>query len=100
MRIGSLNTNGKTFDVWMNPDEHDFSQIGEVVRFTADITTHSLYVWNFSAGHHADVSVGMRLGDSAGSTLPEGSGNENRGWSIRDVWIGLFTVLRGANDPG
>ncbi len=69
MKIGSINVNGKSFDVWMNPDAHDFSQIGEVVRFTADLTTHSLYVWNSSAGHHADVSVGMTLGDSAGSIL-------------------------------
>lgn len=69
MKIGSVNTNGKAFDVWMNPDEHDFAHIGEVVRFTADRKTHSLYVWNFSAGHHGDVSVGMGLGDSAGSIL-------------------------------
>jgi hypothetical protein len=69
MKIGSINTNGKAFDVWMNPERGEFIHIGEVVRFTADLTTHSLYVWNFSAGYHADVSVGMRLGDSAGSTL-------------------------------
>lgn len=69
MKIGSINTNGKSFDVWMNPERGEFAHIGEVVRFTADLTTHSLYVWNFSAGYHADVSVGMRLGDSAGSIL-------------------------------
>lgn len=69
MKIGSINTNGKAFDLWMNPERGEFAHIGEVVRFTADLTTHSLYVWNFSAGHHADVSVGMRLGDSAGSIL-------------------------------
>jgi len=69
MKIGSINTNGKAFDVWMNPEREEFAHIGEVVRFTADLTTHSLYVWHFSAGHHADVSVGMTLGDSAGSIL-------------------------------
>jgi len=69
MKIGSINTNGKSFDVWMNPESEEFAHIGEVVRFTADRKTHSLYVWNFSAGHHGDVSVGMGLGDSAGSIL-------------------------------
>ena len=69
MRIGSIDTNGKAFDVWMNPERKEFVHIGEVVRFTADLTTRSLYVWNFSAGHHPDVSVGMGLGDSAGSAL-------------------------------
>jgi len=69
MKIGSIDTNGKAFDVWMNPEIREFVHIGGVVRFTADLATRSLYVWNFSAGHHSDVSVGMRLGDSAGSTL-------------------------------
>jgi len=69
MNIGLVNANGKSFEVWMNPERTEFSRIGEVVRFTADLNTHTLYVWDFSAGHHADVSVGMRLGDSAGSIL-------------------------------
>ncbi len=69
MKIGSINVNGKSFDVFMNPESEEFAQIGETVRFTADFSTHTLYVWDFSAGHHADVSVGMKLGDSAGSIL-------------------------------
>ncbi|MGB6068025.1 MAG: hypothetical protein WBG50_24730 [Desulfomonilaceae bacterium] len=43
--------------------------IGEVVGFIADLTIRSLYVWNFSAGDHADVSTGMGLDDSADSTF-------------------------------
>ena len=69
MNIGLVNANGKSVEVWMNPERTEFSRIGEVARFTADLSTHTLYVWDFSAGHHADVSVGMRLGDSAGSIL-------------------------------
>jgi hypothetical protein len=69
MKIGSINVNGKSFDVWMNPKRGEFAQIAETVRFTADLTTHTLYVWDFSAGHHTDVSVGMGLGDAADSTL-------------------------------
>ena len=67
MNIGLVNANGKSFEVWINPERTEFRRIGEVVRFTADLTTHTLYVWDFSAGHHADVSLGMKLGDSAGS---------------------------------
>ncbi len=52
MKIGSINVNGKSFDVWMNPKRGEFAQIGETVRFTADLTTHALYVWDFSAGLH------------------------------------------------
>jgi hypothetical protein len=69
MKIGSINVDGKSFDVWMNPKRGEFAQIGETLRFTADLTTHTLYVWDFSAGHHTDVSVGMGLGDAAYSTL-------------------------------
>ncbi len=44
MRIDSINVNGKSFDVWMNPEREEFARIGETVRFTADLTTHTLYV--------------------------------------------------------
>jgi len=69
MNIGLVNANGKSFEVWMNPERTEFSRIGDVVRFTADLTTRTLYVWDSSAGHHTDVSVGMGLGDAADSTL-------------------------------
>ena len=69
MKIDSINVNGKSFDVWMNPKRGEFAHIGETLRFTADLTTHTLYVWDSSAGHHADVSVGIGLGDAADSTL-------------------------------
>ena len=57
----AVSSNGKFFEVWTNPSLSELSEIGEVVRFTADCRTCNLYVWNFSAGHHADVSSALEL---------------------------------------
>ncbi len=55
--------NGKTFNVSTNPSFSELAEIGPLVRFTADNTKKNLYVWEFNSGHHADVSVGLKLDD-------------------------------------
>jgi hypothetical protein len=53
--------NGKFFKVWTNPSSQEFLKIGPLVRFTADNKTKNVYVWEFNAGHHADVSISLKL---------------------------------------
>jgi hypothetical protein len=36
MKTGSINVNGKSFYVWMNPERGEFAQIGESVRFNME----------------------------------------------------------------
>ena len=60
----TLFTNQKSFLVFINPSFLELSEIGPLVRFTADGKTKNVYVWDFNLGHHADVSIGLRLNDS------------------------------------
>jgi hypothetical protein len=55
---------GTQFSVYTNPSSSELIQIGTLVRFTADRKKRNIYVWNFSEGHHLDVSIGLRLSDS------------------------------------
>jgi hypothetical protein len=55
---------GTQFSVYTNPSSSELMAMGTLVRFTADRKKRNIYVWNFSAGHHLDVSVGLRLSDS------------------------------------
>ncbi len=55
--------NDRTFNVWTNPSFSQLEEIGSLVRFTADNKTRNVYVWDFSSGHHGDVSIGLRLED-------------------------------------
>ena len=57
----SLNQN---FVVVVNPVKDDFTVLGNVVRFTADNRTKTVYAWAFSSGHHSDVSLGLKLKDT------------------------------------
>jgi hypothetical protein len=56
-------TNQKSFLVFTNPSFSELSKIGPLVRFTADNKTKNVYVWDFNSGHHADVSIGLKLDD-------------------------------------
>ena len=53
--------NGKSFRIYTNPSLPELSEIGSLVRFTADSKTKNLYVWNFNSGHHGDVSIALKL---------------------------------------
>jgi hypothetical protein len=56
-------TNSKSFQVFTNPSFSELSEIGPLVRFAADNKTKNVYVWDFNSGHHADVSIGLKLDD-------------------------------------
>ena len=58
-----VSVNGRTFKVWTNPSFLELSEIGPLVRFTADNQIKKIYVWEFNSGHHGDVSIGLRLED-------------------------------------
>ena len=58
-----VRSNGKTFKVWKNPSLSELTQIGSLVRFTADNKTKNVYVWEFNSGRHGNVSVGLKLDD-------------------------------------
>ena len=55
--------NGKTFNVWTNPSFSGLVEISPLVRFMADNKTQNVYIWDFSSGHHSDVSIGFKLDD-------------------------------------
>lgn len=54
------NINGKQFRLWTNPDESDLKQTPELVRFTVDLISRKVYVWDYTCAMHTDMS--MRLG--------------------------------------
>ncbi len=58
------NAGNEDFVVVLNPTGDDASFLGEYIRFTADARTRTVYAWSFSAGHHGDVSIGLKLKDS------------------------------------
>ncbi len=58
-----VTVNGRPFEVWTNPSFLELSEIGPLVRFTADNKTQNIYVWEFNSGHHGDVSIGLKLED-------------------------------------
>jgi hypothetical protein len=65
MNVKTVNNSlNQEFVVWVNPARDDFPMLGDVVRFTADNRTKTVYVWPFSSGHHSDVSRGLKLKDS------------------------------------
>lgn len=63
----SICTDQKSFQVYTNPSFSELSEIGPLVRFTADNKTKNVYVWDFNSGNHADVSIGLKLDDSVNS---------------------------------
>jgi hypothetical protein len=58
-----VTVNGRPFEVLTNPSFLELSEIGPLVRFTADNKTQNIYVWEFNSGHHGDVSIGLKLED-------------------------------------
>ncbi len=58
-----VSLNGKPLTVLTNPSFFELSEIGPLVRFTADNKTKNVYVWEFNSGHHADVSIILKLAD-------------------------------------
>jgi WD40 repeat protein len=58
-----LSANGKSFQGHTNPSFSQLSEIGSLVRSTADSRTKTVYVWDFKSGHHTDVSIGLKLDD-------------------------------------
>ena len=59
----TVSNNQKYFQVFTNPSFSELLEIGPLVRFTADNKTKNVYVWDFNSGHHADVSIGLKLDD-------------------------------------
>jgi hypothetical protein len=58
-----ISSSGRSFQVYTNPSFSELLEIGPLVRFTADNKAQKLYVWDFKSGHHADVSIGLKLDD-------------------------------------
>ena len=58
------NAGNEDFVVVLNPTGDDGYFLGKYIRFTADARTRTVYAWSFSAGHHGDVSIGLKLKDS------------------------------------
>ena len=59
---------GKPLTVWVNPCSNDLEVMPELIRFTADYQTKNIYAWDFTLGHHSDVSVAFGLHDTFGSS--------------------------------
>ena len=58
------NSRNEEFTVYANPTENVLHILGNRIRFTADNRSKTVYMWPFSSGHHADVSIGLKLKDS------------------------------------
>ncbi len=58
-----VHINGKKFHLWTNPVPSDFSSIPERLRFTADRTTQTIYVWDYSCAMYTDMSKYLGLRD-------------------------------------
>jgi hypothetical protein len=58
-----VSANGRSARVYRNPSLAELLEIGFMVRFTAYNRTKTVYVWDFTSGHHADVSIGLKLDD-------------------------------------
>ena len=75
------NAMNEEFLIVVNPSMDDISVLGPNIRFTADNRTRTVYAWGFSSGHHADVSIGLKLKDS---------------YSCPDVFRGAAVLVKGA----
>jgi hypothetical protein len=75
------NAMNEEFLIVVNPTMDDISILGPHIRFTADNRTRTVYAWQFSSGHHADVSIGLKLKDS---------------YSCPDVFRGAAVMVEGA----
>ena len=75
------NAMNEEFLIVVNPSMDDISVLGPNIRFTADNRTRTVYAWRFSSGHHADVSIGLKLKDS---------------YSCPDVFRGAAVLVKGA----
>jgi hypothetical protein len=62
-----VSENAKSFRVYTNPSLPELSEIGSLVRFTANTKDKNIYVWEFNSGHHGDVSIALKLDDSFNS---------------------------------
>jgi len=62
-----VSANAKSFRVYTNPSLPELSEIGSLVRFTANTKDKNVYVWDFNSGHHGDVSIALNLDDSFNS---------------------------------
>ncbi len=58
-----LHINGKKFHLWTNPGPSDFSSMPEWVRFTADRTTLSVYVRDYTCAMPTSMSMYLGLHD-------------------------------------
>jgi hypothetical protein len=57
------NINGKQFVLWANPDELDLKQAPDLVRFTVDLASREVYVWDYTCAMHTDMSIHLGLED-------------------------------------
>jgi hypothetical protein len=59
------NSLGARFQVFVNPrTEAERLRLGPTIRFTADNRSKTAYLWTFNTGHHANVSVALKLNDT------------------------------------
>jgi hypothetical protein len=94
-----VTTNGRSFKVFVNPDQSQLQKIGNVIRFIADGKTKTLYVWDYNAGLHTEVSSELKLGDTPNSVdyLKGSARKRNDGsYAMRDSqflksFVGDFT---------
>jgi len=58
----AFNRWGKRFDIYANPSGKDFREIGEAdVRFCADSSTKTIYVWDYLGNLHHEVRAKLNL---------------------------------------
>lgn len=63
-----ISAKGKSFKVFVTPDQSQLRKIGNVLRFTADNQAKVLHVWNYDAAVHSEVSSALKLRDTTFST--------------------------------
>ena len=81
-----VSANAKSFRVYTNPSLPELSEIGSLVRFTANTKDKNVYVWDFNSGHHGDVSIALNLDDSFNSLdFLKGHAERNDGGSYEMV---------------
>jgi hypothetical protein len=83
-----VSAKGRSFKVFVTPDQSQLQKIGNALRFTADNKAKVLHVWNYDAAVHAEVSSALKLSDTARSTdLLKGSATQKSdgSYALKDL---------------
>jgi hypothetical protein len=46
----------KVYDIFENPTQSDYRDLGKTIRFTADVSSKIVYAWQYDKAFHADTS--------------------------------------------